>query len=392
MKYDKFIISSLVLAAAAITAEACTSWVITPGSSESGRMILHKCRDNNHTKLDADMVTIEKGFRVMRIGADERTLFGLNEKGVAFTTNNGNPLIKRKGKSADPQDINPRRMLQECATAEEAVAWVRKYCLENRGRNPGGIYYLVDPAHAFMMDVGDGYFESFGFTSGVSVVANSMHLPGIEEATTQALRRIRVQRAREANTRAALAARKVDGKYTLRGTRETSRLSADTSILEKILPFRSGSISAVTFEIDPEFPEFLSCAYIALGPQRQSVYLPTPMALAQFPEKIRSGEWGDRSMRIFKTIGYADYDGLNDIERLEDAIIAEFSAAREAARKLLREGKRDEAVKLLNDTYMRHYRQADKLLDELEARFCKEKPQAPKAKKNKKAKAKKSKK
>ena len=81
MKYDKVIISSLVLAAAAITAEACTSWVITPGSSESGRMILHKCRDNDHTKLDADMVTTAKGFRVMRIGADERTLFGLNEKG-----------------------------------------------------------------------------------------------------------------------------------------------------------------------------------------------------------------------------------------------------------------------------------------------------------------------
>lgn len=392
MKYDKTIISSLVLAAAAITAEACTSWVITPGSSESGRMILHKCRDNRHTKLDADMVTPKKGFRVMRIGADGRTLFGLNEKGVAYTSNNGNPLVKRKGKAAHPEDVGAQRILHECATAEEAVERVRKYYLENRGRNPGGIYYVVDPAHAFMMDVGDGYVEHFGFTSGVSVVANSMHLPGIEEVTTQALRRIRVQRAREANTRAALAARKVDGKYTLRGTRETSRLSADTSIMEKILPFRDGSISAVTFEIDPEFPAELSCAYIALGPQRHSVYLPTPMALGQFPEKIRSGEWGDRSVRIFKVLGFGDYDGLNDIERLEDTIIAEFTATREAARKLLREGKRDEAVKLLNDTYARHYRQADKLLDELEARFCKEKPQAPKKAKTKEAKAKKSKK
>ena len=392
MKYDKTLISSLVLAAAAVTVEACTSWVITPGSSESGRMILHKCRDNHPSKLDAAMVTPEKGFRVMRIGADGRTLFGINEKGVAFTTNNGNPLVKRAGKAAHPEDVNARRMLHECATAAEGVAWVSKYYLENRGRNPGGIYYIVDPAHAFMMDVGDGYVESFGFDSGVSVVANSMHLPGIEEVTTQPLRRIRIQRAREANTRAALAARRVDGKYTLRGTRETSRLSATTSILEKILPFRDGSISAVTFEVDPEYPEFLSCAYVALGPQRHSVYLPTPMALEQFPDKIRDGEWGERSLRMFKALGFGDYDGLKDIERLEDKIVPEFAAARETARKLLREGKRDEAVKLLNEVYLRHYRQADKLLDELETRFCKEKTQAPKKAKTKKAKAKKSKK
>ena len=81
MKYDKTIISALVFAAAAVTAEACTSWVITPGSSESGRMILHKCRDNRPAKLDAEMATPDKGFRVMRIGTQGRTMFGLNEKG-----------------------------------------------------------------------------------------------------------------------------------------------------------------------------------------------------------------------------------------------------------------------------------------------------------------------
>ena len=390
MNFDKPIISSLVLGAA-LAAEACTSWVITPGSSASGLMMLQKCRDQHRGNLEAEMMTPENGIRWMRIGADGDALFAINAKGVAYTTNNGNKLCKTKDKRKITRfTINETMRL--CASAPEAVEHIRKFYRDNRGRNPGGIYYIVDAGQAFMLDVGEAHFESHRFTDGVSVIANAMHLPGNEEVSQQPLRKIRVQRAREANTRAALAARRVNGKYTVRGTMDTSRLSANTSIMEKILPFREGSLSAVCFEVDPEFPEMLSCAYIALGPQRHTAYLPTPMALTQFPEKIRSGAWGDRAFRLHKIFGYNDYAGLADITKLEDGFIAEFAATRETARKLLREGKRDEAAKLLNECYLRHYQQADKLLDELDKRFCKEKPQAPKAKKNKKAKAKKSKK
>ena len=376
---DKTVILSFVLAAAA-AAEACTSWVITPGSSASGRMMLQKCRDSRRSVLEAEMMTPKRGFRVMRIGTRGITMFGLNEKGVAYTSNNGDTLIKRKG-AAKPEDFKAGKMLSGSANAEQLAARAAKFYRENRGRNPGGIYYIADPAQAFMMDVGDGYVECRKFTSGVSVIANSMHLPGNEEFSTQALRRIRVQRAREANTRAALAARRVGGKYTLRGTLDTSRLSADTSVMEKILPFRTGSVGGVCFELDPEFPEMLSCAYIALGPQRHTVYLPTPMALAQFPDKIRNGEWGERAFRLQGVFGFGDYKELDDITRLEDGFIAEFDAAREEARKLLRGGRRDEAAKLLNACYMRHYQAADKLLDDLDRRYCQDRKAAKKGKK-----------
>ena len=40
---------------AALSAEACTSWAIHRSLTQSGRMIIQKCRDSYRGRLDADI-------------------------------------------------------------------------------------------------------------------------------------------------------------------------------------------------------------------------------------------------------------------------------------------------------------------------------------------------
>ena len=87
--------------ASAATAAACTSWVITPGVSKSGNMIVQKCRDSERRRLEADIRTSPRGWRWMRIGAlDHAALFGMNEHGVVAIMNDGDDLILAIGTPA----------------------------------------------------------------------------------------------------------------------------------------------------------------------------------------------------------------------------------------------------------------------------------------------------
>ena len=93
--------------------------------------------------------------------------------------------------------------------------------------------------------------------------------------------------------------------------------------------------------------------------------LPVPMALGQLPDKMRDGRWAQMAFDHQEAFG-PDHGDLRKFVELEDKFLAEFAAAREAARNLLRAGKRDEAVQLLNDTFDRQYAEADKLLAALQ--------------------------
>ena len=108
----------------------------------------------------------------------------------------------------------------------------------------------------------------------------------------------------------------------------------------------------------------MSTAYIALGPQQHTVYLPTPMALKQFPEAIRNGSWGELAVTLRKLAG-DDHAGLARILELEKQLFAEYDQTRERARALLRAKRTDEAIALLNECYLRQFRAAEALLTQL---------------------------
>ena len=341
-------------------AAACTTFTVLPEASETGNMMLHKCRDRKIVgRLDANIRGGENGVRWMQIGFNGTATFAMNSRGVAMTSNTGNKLegwiVPAKKRKAKPWSFD--RIMEASRKAEDGIPLIKM-----RQRNPGGIYLIADAKRAFLVEIGAGYGEHMEIPGGLLVVANEMHLPGIENRSAATAERVVSQRAREANTRAALRkTRNKHGKYTRRGMFATSRIiCGDTAKTRTV--FCKYSLTAVCFEIDGEFPELLSTAYIALGPQRHTVYLSCPMALKQFPKQFRDGSWAKRALELRQKLG-EENPMLPRIVALEDKMLEEYDRTRAEARELLREGRHAEAEKLLTDLFARHFAAADKLLN-----------------------------
>ena len=360
-----FLVAALLGCAAG--AYACTSWMIHPSATQSGRMIVQKCRDSRPGKLTADIRTAPNGRRWMRIGIDEHwPTFAMNDRGLVATMNDGDDLtVKHPGGERFGVGTGNmlRKIMLDCDNAYDAAVMVRDYGRNMRRTGRGGTLFVADAKRAFMIDVGPGYGEMKELTGGMVIISNCLHLPGIEEISRQKAGSLRGDRAREANVRAALKRERVDGKYTVRGTIRVSRMKCGRTMKEKY-PFRKNSLGGVCFEIDGEFPAYLSTAYIALGPQQHTVYLPCPMALKRFPPAMESGEWGDLALSFRKKAG-DDHKLVGALFEFEDKMLAEYEKAREEARALLRAGKTAEAEKLLCGLFERHFAMADKLLREL---------------------------
>ena len=359
------------LFAATIPARACTSWMIHPGASRSGMMIVQKVRDHFHVRLDADMRTAPNGWRWMRIGhAQHSSAFSMNEWGVVMTTNDGDKTDVRHPRDGVRAGVWSgsmiRRVITTCTTAAEGVEVIRNMARNGLTAGSNGIYFIADPNRAFMINLAYGYAEVKELTGGMVVITNAWHLPGGEEISVKTLPSIRGDRAREANTRASLQQFQVDGKYTIRGCIDTSRRTCGRLFKEKF-PFRYtpggkvSSLSSVCFEIDKEFPAYLSCGYTALGPQQHTIFIPIPMALRQMPAKMRDGSWGQMAYDIRKALG-SDHCYIAEFRKLEDKFLQEFSRTRDEARRLLKAGRRDEASRLLNECFARQFAEADALL------------------------------
>ena len=368
MQLKTCLVTAAVLGAA-LAADACTSWAIHRSVSRSGRMIIQKCRDSYRGKLDADIRTAPNGWRWMRIGSNQHyPNFGMNEKGVAITMNDGDSTdIKHpgKGRVGMAASLTIRYVSTNCATAAEAVEFLK--CVGRSGWKLGSnaSYFVADPDRAFLVDLAHGYAEVKEITGGIAIITNTWHLPGGEEISTKNLGYGRGDRAREANVRAALRKERVKGKYTVRGCMDVSRMFCGKKFEEKF-PFRVGkgggnSLGASCFELDKEFPAFLSYAYIALGPQQDTIFLPVPMSLDQLPEKLRDGSWAKMAYDILDNAGI-NHPAIAEFTKLEDKFLAEVETLRPQAKELLKAGKCDEAAKMLNECFKRQFAEADALL------------------------------
>jgi len=381
------ILLAAALAGVAPLAPACTSWMIHPSCTASGRMFLQKCRDSRVTPLTADIRRTRHGVKWMRIGMEkDGALFAVNERGIVAFMNDGDPMATKHINDRLPELKNARiyigcgsemrQIMDEATDAEHATRLALHYGRSGLQAVHGGTMLIADAKRGFLIDTGPEYAEAMELMGGLIIISNCMHLPGIEYHSERTQSSMRGDRSREANVRAELKKRSVDGKYTVLGTIETSRLRCQAALTEKY-PCRRGSLGGCGFEIDPEFPAELTTAYIALGPQQHTVYLPTPMALEQFPPEIISGAWADMAYQLREQVGF-DHKYIARFNDFERRILPEYDNVREEARRLLKAGKKSEAEKLLNDCYKRQYAEAMRLLKEIAADAAANPPQGEK--------------
>ena len=373
MNIAKSIVCAAAVLGAFAAAEACTSWVMHSSATKSGLMTVTKCRDQRPYPISGDIRVSRRGWRWLRLGQHPGlTGFGMNEKGVIATCNDGDYLTTqypREGRINIGSYSILRQVLTECDNAWDGAVLIRDHC--RAARRPGvkdhhgSTLMVADPRHAYIVDIGTGYGEIKEITSGMLVISNKMHLPGIEEFAASNLYSFLSDRARETNSRKVMNQYREDGKFTVQGIIRASRAKCGKgSDLREKYPFRSNSQGAAIFEPDPEFPQYLTTAYTTIGPQRHTPYLAIPMAVEQMPEKVRNGKWADLAYAFRKKCG-DEHPSLDALYDFEAKTLPEYEKVREEARQLLRAGKTEEAVKLLNDCFERQFKAADELLTRL---------------------------
>ena len=363
----------LVLCAAVSELRADTDWVVMPIATDSGRMLLHALRDNS--KAIMTDLRFEKGGAVksLRIGNNKSKFShaGLNAAGVAIVVTGGDPHgdgTPKKNKFNFDGAKFANNILAKCTSAEKAVAYIREQA--NKKLIAASLIVLVvDPARAFAVECSPKHFASMEIRSGMCVYANSWRLPEMDAASKRAF-----------NDRAWAVQRE----WAVRETLQRARTSNKISVAESIAASRAGipelnskdfeaarkkrplnnppankySADGVLFEIDREFPGVLSCAYVAFGPARHTVYLPVALGAAEaLPEELKPAPLKNAALARNKA---AKPDTPIDMRfaTFEKRIFTEFEKAREEARTLLRDKKVDDAKKVLQDALQRHAAEA----------------------------------
>ena len=125
------------------------------------------------------------------------------------------------------------------------------------------------------------------------------------------------------------------------------------------------TLASTMFVPDRMYPEYLSATFVSLGPTRHTVFLPVPMGVTAVPESITNGTWGKKALELAKKMPL-DHKRLPEFEKLENKFISEFFDVREKARLLLLAGKRADAVKMLDNLFLKQYQEANVFLDKLQ--------------------------
>jgi hypothetical protein len=375
-------IKFLVIAAAAALAlrlAADTEWIVTPIFSGSGRMLLHANRGTATGKVPPVWMSYDpagKGtYGFLRIGNKGGMCFaGINEKGLAAAYTTGDP-------TDDPLPPQSNRnwsghtavvtSLRSAATADGARSLLHK-AFKDKLINGTMVVFFADPRKAVIVECSPRHYASWDLKDSYCVYSHMWKLPGMDDGSVRSTGSAEVCTMREWGVREGLRrVRTADGKIPVAGSLAVSRLNtADLNTEEyqkqrgkspvQYAPYNQNAQDSYLFELDAEFPEFLSRVYIAFGPARHTVYLPIALpALKDLPGEILDPDYFQGAMNRHNAA--APEAPVNTaITEFEKKLHGEFEEQIDKARDLVTAGKTAEAEKLINDTA---HRQAAETLE-----------------------------
>ena len=361
------------------TRTGCTSWIITPEISSTGACMVQKNRDyKGQNLLSARLFRAMPGkYKIITVNDLWSSGAGavMNEKGLMIVQNDGSSVLQSEW---FPSKVNIgsiftlRYVAEHCADLDEAVAMMKKLHRMGLVRSIS-LYLLADPERGMIFEATPRHFSCSEVNFSFEVRANNYLLPGMRGSVAQK----RDAFLNGANRRYAASEflRKVvenKGKVAPFDLMQLARFREPE--IEKKYDYRSVcykySLASTMFVPDRQFPDYLSVTFVALGPQRHTVFLPIPMGLSAIPESLANGDWGTKAIKLAEKLPL-DHHKLPEFEAVETRFIDEFFAAREAARKLLLTGKRQEAVKLLDELFRRQYAQAQEFLNRISENISK---------------------
>lgn len=323
---------------------AATSWIITPDAAADKKMILHQNRDSSGDQLAANFRHRAERFRWFGIGDrwSYAPRFAVNEKGFAAAMSAGERnSVKRPEVGFNAPDTL-LLMAEHCGSVDEALVLLKVLIDGNDYGDEGTIYLFIDPLKAVIVECVPGRMVTAPVDFAFEPRTTYWELPGMASFSERDVNSIMIEERREYFVRKSLQQYQKSGGIDLAEIRKLSR-ARNGGLFGGLEPVcREGTISGATIIPDAEFPAELTTVYLALGPVRNTVYLPLPLAVTKLPAPFFDGDWGRAGFARRDRDGL-DADNLGPVEALEKELDTTYNLAVTEARALLRQGKTAEA-------------------------------------------------
>ena len=346
----------------ALSARADTEWMILPKAATSGMMLLHVNRDvSGKGKIAPALIYDARKqyggkYKFLRICNSNYCVAGINEKGLGVIFTGGDPTSDKNPPKSN-MNFTPHNstviMLRTYAAADQAV---RRLHAEFKKKQIVGsaIYFVADPYRAFVVECSPAHFASWELPHAFCAYTHCWKLPGMDDGSIGSADRAQWNYQREWAAREFLrvAMEKGKGMIPLAESIAVSRLAARDTGKKTVLngPSNSNTYTAYTLELDPEYPDYLSCVYVAFGPPRHTIYLPIPFIAAdELPKNLLNGQMLEAALKRQKSEA-ADAVVDPALVELQNKILGDYHRARRKARNMLRNDNNAEAEKLLRET------------------------------------------
>ena len=339
----------------------CTSWMVAPDASVTGAFMVQKTRDYTGQNLLSIRLfrSMPGRYKIITVGDLWSSGAGavMNEKGLMIVQNDG------PGWEPCTRKVNTgcvfllRYLAERCANVAEAEAELRRLYAAGIIRS-ADLYIIGDLNRGFVIETTARSVASAPVDFGFEVRANTFQLPGMSSRSKD-FRKQEVYLNGE-NRRFA-AGEFLGGRLREKGLLSPLDLMACSRLRDPEMEKKNwrqvcmkNTIASTLMVPDRSYPDVLSAVFISLGPTRSTVYLPVPMGVTEFPEELANGDMGLLAFAVREKYGL-DHSRLPQYNALEKELMDEFFAARDQARILLRQSKREEARKLLTELFRKQF-------------------------------------
>ena len=330
----------------------CTSWMVFSDLTGNNTNILHKNRDALQRKIVMSASAPGSARQWIALGSGVGANMGVNRSGLAGVMNSGekciNPSTNKAGKTT-PAIM--QQILESCDTAAQAVDKLQEFIKANDywHKESGSTFFFMDSKEGFVCEITAKDCTVQRYDRGYAVRANIWQNPNMQRNSRNNIRHYLNSSARAYIAFTGLnAALDKHNKIALGDIFDLSRhwQMPEESPEKRSVCFRSTN-SAASLEIDRQYPGTLSTAYCTFGQPRHTVYVPVPVCARKFRAEMTDNTWSAASWKRLKEKGL-EAPIPAEWSKYEQEFIAEYTAVREQARKLLDQGKQAEAENLLN--------------------------------------------
>ena len=343
----------------------CTTWVTMDNLTGGKSILIHKNRDSRGRPLTLQRRAVPGKHAWIGNGPLHgfQPTQGINDRGVAVMMNAGDALPEAENSQYGFGVLMMCRiLLEESGSAEEAVKLLEKIIYSDAHTHVecGSIWFIGDSKNVYIVEHSNRKLVAKKVNSGFIARANAFHYPEMQIYSLRNYKGFVNHARREFAVRDYLVNKqwRNNGVITPLDNAAASRIDKYADEAKCAAPCGKSTISATTFVIDKEYPEYLSSACMVFASPASSVYLPVPMTLREIPEEILNGSYSSRSFELMDK--KAPLLPVDKVAALEKELYARHEAAVEKARKLLRTSTlytaQSDAAKILNDAFAENFR------------------------------------